>query len=173
MTKPKPKQTTGLFAKKIPDRRHMVVKGMLDTYWREEMPSVPSLPWSAADAGALGQFLKANPELNVRVVEDCLVNRLQSDDHAPGERVHVWIGNLLRYAQGPLDRFKLLKRTNGEATVGMQRSDASAPVPELPKFGRIREQMGEQWYQRIVKRYQEDAPLSTLDTECLREEGLL
>lgn len=168
----KRKSNTGLVAKKMPDRRHMPVKGMLDEYWQREVPSIPSLPWGAADAGALGQFLKANPDLAVETIHDCLSNRLASDDHAAGERIHVWIGSLLRYAQGPLDRFKLPKRqANPAASVGMYKPEAT-PAPQAPQ-ATIREQMGAPWFKRILQRKQDGKPLCDLDKDCLREEGLL
>jgi hypothetical protein len=165
------KSNTGLVVKKMPDRRHMTVKGMLDEYWQREVPSIPSLPWGAADAGALGQFLKANPDLAVETICKCLVNRLHSDDHAPGERVHIWIGSLLRYAQGPLDRFKLPKlQANPAASIGMYKPSAD-PTPEAQR-ATIREQMGEPWFKRVMQR-KEAGKLCDLDKDCLREEGLL
>jgi len=87
------------------DNRHTLIKAMLDLYWLRENQTIPSLPWGAADAGALGQFLRANPNLKPNVVEECLFHRLCSEDHAPAERVHRWIGDVLRYASGPLNRF--------------------------------------------------------------------
>lgn len=166
--KPKPV----LIARKMPDRRHMPVKGFLDEYWQREMPSIPSLPWGAADAGALAQFLRANPDLAVEQIRECLMNRLASEDHAPGERVHVWIGSLLRYAQGPLDRFKLPKRqTPSEATVGMYRPSQThtEPAPSAP----IRQTMGERWFKRMRERWESGKALCDMDRDCLREEGLL
>lgn len=167
----KRKSNTGLWVKKAPDPRHSATKVLLDGYWQNEMRSIPSLPWGAADAGALGQFLKANPALTVETIRECLMNRLASDDHAPGERVHIWIGSLLRYANGPLDRFKLPKRqVNLAASVGIYRPEATPDPKE--RRATIREQMGEPWFKRVLQR-KRDGKLCDLDKDCLREEGLL
>jgi hypothetical protein len=161
-----------IIAKKMPERRHMPVKAMLDEYWQREMPSIPSLPWGAADAGALGQFLKANPDLTTETIRECLMNRLVSEDHAPGERVHIWINSLLRYASGPLDRYKLLKRpANSEATVGMNHPGKAWSEPS--PIESIRSRMGGPWFKRVLQRFQEGKPISDLDKDCLREEGFL
>jgi hypothetical protein len=104
-----------------PDPRHGIIKGLLDSYWLRENPVIPSLPWGPADAGALGQFLRANPKLSTDVVAQCLENRLRSKDHAPAERVYRWIGDLLRYVSGPLNKYKQPMRDAAlysEASVG-------------------------------------------------------
>ena len=102
-----------------PDPRHSIVKGLLDSYWQRENPSIPSLPWGPADAGALGQFLRDNPTVGTDIVADCLDNRLRSEDHAPAERVHRWIGDVLRYAQ---PRPKHQWAPTGRARPGARRS---------------------------------------------------
>jgi hypothetical protein len=157
-----------------PDPRHSVVKGLLDAYWHRENPSIPSLPWGPADAGALGQFLRANPKLGNEIIADCLDNRLRSEDHAPAERVHRWIGDLLRYAGGPLNRFKqpMHNTSSAEASVGTYQPGKSwgAPIPEET----IRQFMGEEWFARACEHAKAD-PTKLTDTErrCLREEGML
>jgi hypothetical protein len=156
------------------DPRHGVVKGLLDGYWALECPSIPSLPWGAADAGALGQFLRANPELATEIVAGCLQHRLLSEDHAPGERVHRWIGDLLRYAGGPLNRFKQPLRASPlslEASLGTYRPGKPVAAPEPRKS--IRSQMGERWFDKMWKRSERGMVLSDLERDCLREEGLL
>ena len=113
--------------RKVADPRHIAFRALLEAYWREEENvHVPDLPWGAAEAGALGAFLRANPTLEQSAFQSLLKNRLASEDHARGESPRVWLSSLTRYANGPLDRFKLLKRPamHSDATVGMRREDS-------------------------------------------------
>jgi hypothetical protein len=158
--------------KKDIDSRHMLIKAMLDLYWLRENPTIPSLPWGAADAGALAHFLRANPKLNPLVVEQCLVNRLNSEDHASAERVHRWIGDVLRYASGPLNRFKQPKQPiHAEASAGSNYPGKvwSEPAPTET----ARQFMGEVWFERTVSSFKAGKALTEIQRNCLREEGLL
>jgi hypothetical protein len=157
-----------------PDPRHSIVKGLLDSYWQRENPSIPSLPWGPADAGALGQFLRDNPTVGTDIVADCLDNRLRSEDHAPAERVHRWIGDVLRYASGPLNQFKQPVRgaASAEASVGTYRPGKTwgAPIPEET----IRQFMGEEWFARACEHLKADpSKLNETERRCLRDEGRL
>lgn len=150
--------------RKPADPRHAALKAFLERYWRQET-GLGDIPWGAADAGALGQFLRANPNLELYVIEACLGNRLRSEDHAPGERFYRWIGDLLRYASGPLDRYRLPKRPayNPEANVGRNyQSEADPTVPDLAYF-----------LDRARERRARGATLSDLDRDLLRKEGEL
>jgi hypothetical protein len=158
-----------------PEPRHSVVKGLLDAYWQRENPAIPSLPWGPADAGALGQFLRANPALSTEIIAECLDNRLRSEDHAPAERVHRWIGDVLRYAAGPLNQFKQPMRDSSlsvHASIGTYQPGKtwSEPIPEET----IRQFMGEEWFERACKRLASDpSKLNEAERRCLRDEGLL
>lgn len=146
-----------------PDPRHAAVKDALAKYWAAENPHAPDLPWGAAEAGCIGAFLRANPSLTVELIEDCLSNRLASEDHAPGEGIFRWFRDLLRYGAGPLDRYRLPKRVNFEASVGRNthRSDVSAEETR-------------QWFlDRARSRKAEGSALTDLDRELLRGEGEL
>ena len=157
-----------------PDPRHRIFKGLLDDYWVAENPSIPLLPWGPADAGALGQFLRANPTLSTDVVKTCLENRLVSEDHAPAERVHRWIGDLLRYASGPLNRFKQPMRASSmsaEAQVGVYIPGKSWTGHE--PIETIRSWMSKEWFDRACQLHAEGRPLTDLERDCLREEGIL
>jgi hypothetical protein len=169
------KTALGLDAKKMPDRRHMPIKGMLDQYWQRENPMIPSLPWGAADAGALGSFLRANPAITPEVVAACLEHRLQSEDHAPGERVHRWIGDLLRYAQGPLNRYKQPlqpSRMQSEASVGTYTPGRRyVPTDELPEP--LHDVMSKEWQERVKHRWLTSPnDLTDLEIQFLKEEHL-
>ena len=156
-----------------PDPRHSIIKALLDSYWLRENPSIPSLPWGPADAGALGQFLRANPKLTTDIVEECLENRLRSEDHAPAERVHRWIGDLLRYGGGPLNRFKQPMRTaSSEAFAGtyqLGHSYVPEPEPQRP----LREVMSSKWQDRALYFHEHGKALTDLERQFLQEEGLL
>jgi hypothetical protein len=161
--------------KHLPDPRHRVIKGLLDSYWLRENPSIPSLPWGPADAGALGQFLRANPKLTTDIVEECLENRLRSEDHAPAERVHRWIGDLLRYASGPLNRFKQPMRAEGrstEASVGTYHPGESYTAEDVQQRP-LREVMSPRWQEYAVHHHNHGEHLSDLERQFLQEEGLL
>lgn len=156
------------------DRRHAIVKGLLDAYWKHENPSIPSLPWGPADAGALGQFLRANPNLTPDVVAQCLKNRLRSEDHAPAERVHRWIGDLLRYVSGPLNRFKQPMRPVliSEASVGSYRPGQSY-ITATEMSQPLRDVMSTEWQDRVLRLHAESPEaLTDLELIFLREEGL-
>ena len=158
----------------VPDTRHGAIKGLLDSYWLRENPMIPSLPWGPADAGALAQFLRANPNLSPDVVATCLENRLMSRDHAPGERIYRWIADVLRYAGGPLNQFK--QRTYAgpapETTVGTWRPGQVRSEPEPEES--IREFMGEEWFDRAREQADADpSKLTEIQRRCLREEKLL
>ena len=92
--------------RKPPDPRHAEVKAVLVKYWATENPENPELPWGGADAGALGEFLKSNPNRPVEEIKQLLRDRLKSEDHARGEPVFMWIKYLTRYIGGPLNKFK-------------------------------------------------------------------
>ena len=116
--------------RKLPDPRHAEVKLVLAKYWAAENPQGPELPWGPQDAGALGQFLKAVPGFTVEEITQLLRNRLQSDDHARGEPVFVWIKYLTRYLGGPLDKFKQPKKGSldgkpNRADQGLARTSSS------------------------------------------------
>jgi hypothetical protein len=92
--------------KRTPDPRHMAVKELLARYWAAECPSSPELPWGPADAGALAQFLRSSPSMDMRQITVMLTNRFNSEDHALGEPVFVWIKYLTRYIDGPLNKYR-------------------------------------------------------------------
>jgi hypothetical protein len=147
--------------RKPADPRHAAVKTLLATYWANENPDSPDLPWGPADAGALAMLLRADPKLDTLTVARCLRHRLESDDHAAGERVYVWIGNLLRYRYAPLDRYRLPKRTCPEALVGM--TTGTSEGIEAPERA--------QWIERARKRRAQGQPLADWEAQLLREAG--
>jgi hypothetical protein len=120
--------------RKPADPRHAEFKARLVGYWAAEVNGfTPELemPWGAGDAGALAAFLRANPRLSAAGFQRLLQHRLDSEDHAPGEPVKVWIGSLTRYAQGPLNKFKQPKERRNDGQLNRsddrrQHADSSA-----------------------------------------------
>ena len=101
--------------RKPADPRHAEFKALLVGYWTAEgNETVPDLPWGAGDAGALAALLRANPRLTAVGFQRLLQHRLDSEDHAPGEPVRIWIGSLTRYAHGPLNKFKQPKERRND-----------------------------------------------------------
>jgi hypothetical protein len=149
-----------------PDPRHAAVKALLGIYWAKENPETPDLPWSAAEAGCVGSFLRANPRLHVDIIQRCLDNRLISEDHPPAERIHRWFGDVLRYSQTPLDRFRLPKvARSAEATLGR------STLPNLTS--EQREVTYLDLLEKAKRRHADGKPLLPWQSTMLREEGLL
>jgi len=166
---------TKLRAAKTADPRHTEIKRLLANYWERETPAIPDMPWDAADAGALGNFLRANPKLTVEAVAVCLEFRLQSEDHAPGERVHRWIGDVLRYAQGPLNRFKQPQQPSqrsAEASVGTY-IPGRHYGPQDEERAPLHDVMSQEWQERVKQRWLRSEPdMSDLEIQYLKEEHL-
>jgi hypothetical protein len=143
-----------------PDPRHAAVKALLQLYWQKENPETPDLPWGAAEAGCVGTFLRANPRVAVEIVQRCLDHRLLSDDHAPGERIHRWFADVLRYSHAPLDRYRLPKPQPAPAKL------VAADDEETARKRR------EHFVRRAVERRSQGKALSDLERTLLRQEGL-
>jgi hypothetical protein len=163
-------------ARKAADPRHTPIKEMLGEYWQRENPMVPALPWNGADAGALASFLRANPTITPEIVALCLEHRLRGEDHAPGERAFRWIGDLLRYASGPLNRFKQPMRTSplaAQASLGTYHPGERYGPEDEPQRP-LRDVMSADWQRRTIRRLREvPNGLSDLERDFLKEEKLL
>jgi hypothetical protein len=74
--------------------------------------------WDRSEGKAMYCLLSSNPSWSVEEIEQMVRNRFSSDDIA-ADRPRRWLGDLGRYAAGPLDRFNKLKgctsRANGNA----------------------------------------------------------
>jgi hypothetical protein len=76
---------------------------IVSRYWLDKN-NVP-LIWDKSEGKALKLLLAASQNLAVEQFARCLANRADSEGVAHGERPRVWLGNVLRYANGPLNRF--------------------------------------------------------------------
>jgi hypothetical protein len=50
-------------------------------------------------------LLAANPHLTAEEFAVCLEHRAGTDGIAHGERPRIWLGDVTKYASGPLDRY--------------------------------------------------------------------
>lgn len=109
---PEPKATTK------PDPRHLEFKYAIQAYWISQNPKA-ELPWDDREGGALGIYLRASPNITLSQFSAYLANRIRSQDVNHAERPSVWIGDIVRYASGPLDRYgKPLNGKSPPSTVG-------------------------------------------------------
>jgi hypothetical protein len=86
------------------DPRFAKFKELLAEYWKFKNPSVPDMPWGAADATNLSRMLKENPSLTEAQFRKCLRNRTKSDVNH-GDPIRTWVLSITKYAEGPVDRF--------------------------------------------------------------------
>jgi hypothetical protein len=92
------------------DPRHLPFRLACETYAR--FKSV-AFVWDASEARALSLLLKASPRLSLLDFQMCLTNRARSPGTAHGERPRLWLPNITRYQQGPLNRFHQREEING------------------------------------------------------------
>jgi len=101
------------------DPRHGEVRALIQQAC--EVNEVPFV-WDGSEAKVLGDWLKANPRLEVKDITKLIHCRFRSEGIALGERPRRWIADLGQYAEGPLDRFKRLRQgQHSEALVGTLR----------------------------------------------------
>jgi hypothetical protein len=85
------------------DSRFKPFVDIISRYWSDKN-SVP-LVWDKSEGKNLKLLLAASPHLTVEQFARCLANRADSEGVAHGERPRAWLSDVLRYANGPLDRF--------------------------------------------------------------------
>ena len=85
------------------DSRFKPFVEVVKRYWLDKN-TIP-LVWDRSEGKNLKQLLAASPGLTVGQFARCLANRADSEGVAHGERPRVWLGDIQRYANGPLDRF--------------------------------------------------------------------
>lgn len=98
-------------AKVEPDPRHAACRELLERYWKHANHGL-EMPWSASEAKALAELLRANPGLMPDQFHLCLRNRFKSDV-AQSERPRKWLASAIDYHAGPLDRYGKPKAQGG------------------------------------------------------------
>lgn len=76
-----------------------------------------NVPWNGHHGKRLAALLKANPSWPLEAWLRCVHNRFASDGINPAEDPIRWIGKLVNYARGPLDKFGGLKPRSHEQIV--------------------------------------------------------
>jgi hypothetical protein len=106
------------------DSRHTPCRVACQTYAIHK--NVPFV-WDASEAKQLALILAASPELTVSAFQNCLNNRGKSPV-PQGERPREWLGTILKYAEGPLDRFGKPEEARSQAaSIGIFKPPESVP----------------------------------------------
>lgn len=74
-------------------------------FWRGMNPDNPECPWIRKDEKALEQLLQGSPNLTFETLKTWLLHRAQSQVN-PTDLPRHWLADLIRYSEGPLDRYK-------------------------------------------------------------------
>jgi hypothetical protein len=123
--------SAGMRQRRDADPRHAPFKAAIENYWDAKNPAVP-MPWGASEAGALGQFLRDLPELELETFVGLLRGRFRSGVNH-GDRPRAWIGSLTSYMR-PLDRYKIPKgETDGTDRPSAQRRRVDDNLAALAK----------------------------------------
>jgi DNA-binding transcriptional ArsR family regulator len=85
------------------DPRYTPFVGAINSYWVSNN-TIPFI-WDKSDGKNLKHLLAASPQLTVEQFTCCLANRATSKGVTHSERPRTWLGNVLKYASGPLDRY--------------------------------------------------------------------
>ncbi len=95
------------------DERFRTFVDAIDKYWKFKNPDVP-FAFGKSEGQELKRLLADNPKLDIELFKKCLNHRAKSTV-VHTERPRKWLGNILTYAAGPLDRFgkPLEDSTNG------------------------------------------------------------
>ena len=103
------------------DPRHAACKSVLDSFWARH--NTLPMPWSGKEAKHLSSVLSANPSLSVEQFEQILENRSASEvNHSEGPG--IFLLNITKYANGPLDRYgkplgRSARLSNGEQHIAV------------------------------------------------------
>lgn len=90
------------------DPRHNECVKAITHYWDYMNAGLEGkCPFSGRLFPELSTFLKTNPKLTVEEFQLCLQNRGESDGISPTEDPAFWVGRLLKFQAGPLDRYGL------------------------------------------------------------------
>lgn len=110
-TEPIKKQIPSRAKREASDPRHTPFRSAVEAYARFKGVE---FSWNGSEAKALADLLSATPSLTLQTFQICLNNRAKSTGTPHGERPRVWLPNILRYQQGPLNEFNRTGETNGK-----------------------------------------------------------
>lgn len=86
------------------DERHAPCREAVAAYWRHHNPD-HQLPWDGSEGKTLASLLRAMPALNLDQFRDMLRARSRSERVNHADRPRLWLQNITRYSQGPLDGY--------------------------------------------------------------------
>jgi hypothetical protein len=108
--------------------RHEEFKVVIGKYWQSKNPDV-EMPWGPAEGRNLAMWLKESPTTTVDQFTLWLRNRFRSDvNHT--DRPSRWIGNVTKFAKGPVDQYGNLKNGNGGiyAAISSGKTDSNMAI---------------------------------------------
>jgi hypothetical protein len=82
--------------------------------------------WNGSDERALGRLLEGSSSMTLQTLQRCLGNRRASEKVNPSDPPRCWIADVLRYKDGPLDRFN--------KPMGITPAVATANVGRVPGY---------------------------------------
>lgn len=107
LPKPEPvpkkvQKPSAVAGEKAPDSRHVPFKLACQTY---AVHKQVTFAWDESEAKQLALLLKAAPSLTLQEFQACLNHRARSPGTPHGDRPRIWLPNILKYQQGPLNEF--------------------------------------------------------------------
>lgn len=85
--------------------RHAEFKAIILRYW-ESKNGEDEMPWGPAEGRNLEMWLRESPHTTAEQFTKYLANRFRSEGVVHSDRPSRWIGDVTRYANGPLNQFK-------------------------------------------------------------------
>jgi hypothetical protein len=85
------------------DPRFPSFRAELFVFWKGQNPDHPC-PWIRPDWKALNSFLDSNTSVDLEGFKRMLINLARSDIN-PTNPPRLWLRNLIKYVDGPLDRY--------------------------------------------------------------------
>ena len=124
--------TSSRKSQKAADPRFQEFVEDLKAYWEKANPGL-GFEFGSKDGAAMKGLLKAKPSLNRATFQICLSHRWHSDDVTHCDDFFTWLPRVLKYANGPLDKYskpKGARNDNGTGAaanrVGTTKADATS-----------------------------------------------
>jgi hypothetical protein len=107
--------------KREADPRHTPFKLACETYATYKRVE---FVWDAGEAKQLAMLLAASPGLTLETFQRCLNHRAKSEV-AHGDRPREWLGTILKYQEGPLDKYGKPQGAGNGTTQGNHKPNAA------------------------------------------------
>jgi hypothetical protein len=96
--------------KRVSDARHVPFRLAIQSYTTYK---AVEFIWDASEAKQLSLLLSAAPDLTLLTFQACLNHRARSPGTPHGERPRLWLPNVLKYQEAPLNEFGKTGAANG------------------------------------------------------------